>query len=255
MMREPDHCTASRAEHGSVPRPLLAVVLLSVLAVLCASLGFWQLGRAGESRAAAQRFEAALELPAFTLETADAPDDGLRYRRVTTTGRYVPERQVLIDAMVHDGAVGYLVLTPFAPDDGGPWLIVNRGWVPADAFRGVLPDVAVEGSARRVTGVLDRLPSPGLRLGDAPPPARDAPLQVMTFPTMDALEDVLGRRLFAFQLRLDADQPDGFVRELSAPGLPPERHLGYAVQWWLFGAIAGGAALVIAARTLRRRIE
>src|SRR5690606_14748250 len=126
MMREPDHCTAPRAEHGSVPRPLLAVVLLSAIAVLCASLGVWQLGRAGESRAAVQRFEAALDLPAFTLETADEPDDGLRYRKVTTTGRYVPERQVLIDHIVHDGVVGYLVLTPFAPDDGGPWLIVNR---------------------------------------------------------------------------------------------------------------------------------
>lgn len=252
-MRVPDHSTAQRSEAGTVPRPWLAVALLAVVAAACASLGFWQLGRAGESRLAAQRFEAALELPPARLRTADAADDALRYRRVAVTGRYVPEHQVLLDNIVRHGAAGYYVLTPFEPADGGPWLLVNRGWVAADPARAVLPDVSVDGAERRVAGVLDRLPAPGLRLGDAPAPERDAAVVVLSFPTIDALEQLLGRRLYGYQLRLDPDQPDGFEREIEAPGLPPERHLGYAVQWWLFGTIAGGAALVIAARTLRRR--
>src|SRR5690606_28207631 len=114
-MREPDHFTAPRGA-GTVPRPWLAIALLAAAALACVSLGFWQLGRAGESRAAAARFEAALELPAARLRTAEAADDALRYRKVSAAGRYVPERQVLIDNIVRGGVVGYYVLTPFEPD-------------------------------------------------------------------------------------------------------------------------------------------
>jgi surfeit locus 1 family protein len=31
---------------------------------------------------------------------------------------------------------------------------------------------------------------------------------------------------------LDPGQPDGYLRNWSPPGLPPLRHLGYAVQWF-----------------------
>ena len=254
-MREPDHSTAPQPEPGALPRPWLAAALLAAVAAVCASLGFWQLGRAGESRAAVERFHAALELPAARLRTADDADAGLRYRRVSATGRYVPERQILIDNIVQGGVAGYYVLTPFEPTDGARWLIVNRGWVPAGPSRERLPDVSVDGNPRQIAGLLDRLPSPGLRLGEPPAPDGEAAVQVMSFPTIAMLERMLGRRLYDYQLRLDPDQPDGFAREVSAPGLGPERHLGYAVQWWLFGTIAGAAAVVIAVRTLRRRSE
>ena len=252
-MREPNHSTAQHSRVGTLPRPWLAVALLATLAAICASLGLWQFGRAGQSRAAAERFESALALPAARLRTADAADDLLRYRKVEVTGRYVPERQVLIDNIVHRGTAGYYVLTPFEPADRGPWLLVNRGWVAADPARTILPDVYVDGADRRISGVLDRLPAPGLRMGDAVAGDGDAAVVVMSFPTIGALEELLRRRLYGYQLRLDPEEPDGFEREIAPPGLPPERHLGYAVQWWLFGTIAGGAALVIAVRTLRRR--
>jgi surfeit locus 1 family protein len=31
---------------------------------------------------------------------------------------------------------------------------------------------------------------------------------------------------------LDAAEPDGYVRNWTAPGFPPMRHIGYAVQWF-----------------------
>jgi cytochrome oxidase assembly protein ShyY1 len=35
---------------------------------------------------------------------------------------------------------------------------------------------------------------------------------------------------------LDADA-EGFVREWSPPGMPPERHFSYAIQWWGFAGV------------------
>lgn len=252
-MRQSGHSIAPPVEAGTLRRPWLAIGLLAAAACLCVMLGFWQLGRAEQSRAAAERFETVRALPAVRLRSGDEADDGLRHRRVEVSGRFVPDRQFLLDNAVHNGAVGYYVLTPFAPDDGGRWLLVNRGWVRADPDRRVLPDVSFDTARRSVTGTLDRLPEPGLRLGREPFGRSDAPLRVLSFPTMAELEQSLGRQLYGFQLLLDADAPGGFARDFPAPGLEPERHIGYAVQWWLFGSIAGGAAVVIGWRVRRRR--
>ena len=253
MMRDSDHSTAPTVSPGTVRRPWLAIALLAGVAALCVSLGFWQLGRADERRAAAQRFDAALELPPARLRTGDDADERLRYRKVEATGRFVPDHQFLLDNVVRDRVVGYYVLTPFAPDDGGLWLMVNRGWLPADLDRRVLPDVSVDDRPRSIDGVLDQLPAPGLRLGEEAVIDRDEAVSVTSFPTIESLERALGRPLYRYQLLLDAEQPDGYARDFPAPGLAPERHIEYAVQWWLFGTIAGGAAIVIAARVLRRR--
>lgn len=232
---------------------MLAFALLAALAAICISLGFWQLGRADESRALAARIARASAEPTIPLRTSSRADETLRYRPVEIAGRYVPERQILIDNIVHDGVAGYEVLTPFAPLDGGPWLVVNRGWVRADPDRRVLPDVPVDRERRVVTGILDALPVPGLRLGDAAAGEHRAPLIVLSFPTIGDLEAVLGRMLFGYQLLLADGEPDGYVRKLPAPALEPERHLAYAVQWWLFGSIAGGAAAAVGWRAMRRR--
>lgn len=236
-----------------IRRPLLAVALLAVAAVICASLGFWQLGRASESRALAERIERAAAEPPIRLETSDAADETLRYRPAELAGRYVPDRQILVDNIVRDGVAGYDVLTPFEPLDGGPWLIVNRGWVPGNPDRQVLPDVPVGGERRVVEGILDAPRVPGLRLGDAPAEESRRPLTVVSFPTIGDLETILGRPLFGYQLLLADDEPDGYARDLPGPALEPERHLAYAAQWWLFGSIAGGAAGAVGWRAFRRR--
>jgi surfeit locus 1 family protein len=38
-------------------------------------------------------------------------------------------------------------------------------------------------------------------------------------------------------LLLDPQLPDGFVREWAPPGMPPDRHFSYAIQWWGFAVV------------------
>ncbi|HEY8520418.1 MAG TPA: SURF1 family protein [Gammaproteobacteria bacterium] len=232
-------------------RWLALAVAAALLAVLCASLGRWQLERADENRALRDRFAAAADEPPLEA-VPEAPDAELRYRRLEIRGRYVPDRQFLLDNRVHDGRAGYEVLTPFRPEHGGPWLLVNRGWMAANPDRRVLPDVAVDGHPRSVAGRLDDYPRLGLRLGDdegAPP---DEAVQVLVFPTRESLEARLGRPLAAFQLLLDPGEPDGFVRDWRPGGVQPETNLTYAVQWFLFAAAAGVGTAAAAYRGVRR---
>lgn len=211
------------------PRLFTTLVAIVVFAALV-RLGFWQLHRAEERQALFDAFAAGTETP-LAIGGTSAPV--ARYARVRATGRYDSTRQVLIDNMVSHERAGYYVLTPFALAGGG-WVWVNRGWVSTGSSRERLPDIAVGEGERQVTGRADRLPVPGIRLGQEAVLKPPFPV-VASFPSAAELARLLGRSSWTpatESILLDAREPDGYVREWSPPGFPPLRNIGYAVQWF-----------------------
>ena len=222
---------------------------LPVLALLL-WLGFWQLDRAAEKRAFADAYAAAQAVGPRTIESAEALLSVPRHTRVVAEGRYRTERQVLLDAQTHEGRVGYRVWTPLELDNGD-WLLVDRGWTEGAATRAELPEVGVDTGPRRVTGLRAPLPEPGLRLGE-PDAGGDAWPRRLVWPDAAALERALGRTVPAALILLDAEVADGFVRDWAPAGMPPERHVGYAVQWFSLAAALVVIALVLLLRDKRR---
>jgi surfeit locus 1 family protein len=234
-------------------RNCVAIVGLLMLGVLFAWLGSWQWQRAEASRATRVQFdEGATETVFATLP--NELEDAERFRRLTVHGEYVGRPQFLLDNLLHDGVAGYHVLTPLKILGRREHLLVNRGWVPTGSDRRVLPDVAVGAGLRTVSGRLERLPRPGLRLGadDGASGAADA-VVVVQYPTAAELARRLGEPVYDYQLLLDATATDGYVREWRAPGVAPERHLSYAGQWWALAIGAAAAAIVMAYKTTRRK--
>jgi surfeit locus 1 family protein len=233
----------------------LAIGGLLLFAGVFGRLGAWQLSRAGENRAVAEQFAklgaaAPLDEPPLALTAAN------RFRRVSVRGAYDAAPQFLLDNMLHDGAAGYHVLTVLRVKDSRRRLIVNRGWIAGGADRRVLPDVAVGTEPRAVTGRMERLPQPGLRLGAPTAPGagrRAESVAVVEYPTMAELSARLGEPLFDYQLLLDPTEPDGYARDWRVPGIGPERNLIYAGQWLLLAVGALGAAVAIGVRSARPR--
>jgi surfeit locus 1 family protein len=191
-------------------------------------LGHWQLGRARQKEALYEAFERgggpAVDLP-------PAPVDA-RYQHVRLKGRYVVDRQILLDNMSHDGVAGYRVLTPLEMDDGR-WVLVDRGWIAPGERRAVLPTVPVAPMTRVVIGRLDEFPVPGLRLVA---PTESGWPRRMSFPTQEAVSRLLGRSIYPRIVLLDAEATDGYVRDWHPGGIPPSRHYGYSVQWFALAA-------------------
>ena len=240
------------AKAGSA-RTLAAVLGLLALAALFAWLGAWQLTRAETSGAALAQFASGAEDRALASLPLVLADD-LRFRRVEIDGEYVAEPQFLLDNMLHEGAAGYQVLTALRVPGTDERVLVNRGWVPAGE-RAVLPEVAVGGGARTVTGRLEHLPRPGMRLGEQAADHGDA-VVVMQYPTAAELAQRLGAPVFDYEVLLDPIAEDGYVRDWKAPGMAPERHLAYAGQWLALclGALATAIVLAVrAVRAVRRR--
>jgi surfeit locus 1 family protein len=227
---------------------LFTSVLTVLILVMLVSLGRWQLRRADQKRALYDAFDKGTDATrVIDVRTASVA----RYQHVEARGKYDESRQILIDNMTNaDGRAGYFVITPFALAGGG-WLLVNRGWVPVGASRAALPAIGVAGDARTVYGRSDHLPSPGIQMG-TPATLRPPFPAVANFPTRPQIEQLLHEASWsraADVVLLDADQPDGYVRQWQAPGFPPVRHIAYAVQW--FG-LALALSVIYLVTNLRR---
>ena len=197
------------------------------------SAGIWQLGRAGQKHDLQAVFALGSIIETIPKPVSDAERSDYRFRRFELFGRYLPDQQILLDSIVADGRSGYHVLTPFLTN--GQTVLVNRGWVPANVDRRILPDLEIGDDEREIVARLNYLPVPGMRI-EAPPesgwPRR------MLYPTRDDIVAALGAPVPDYQLLLAPEQADGYKRNWQANGIGPAKHYGYAFQWFAFAALA-----------------
>lgn len=237
---------------------MFGVVLTALGVALFSRLGLWQLDRAEQKQELLAHYEAGQRTQvAITSENAEKVS---RYQRVSIAGRYDPAHQILLDNMPsqggpsHAGRPGYRVLTPMQSSAG--WLLVDRGWLPLGATRAELPNVSVSDAERNITGTMDALPRAGLQLESAPVDPNAPWPRVLSFPTQSDLERQLGHKLIPGLLLLDASQPDGYERVWEAHlGFKPERHIGYAVQWFALAVAAVVIFILMGFRTKKATDE
>jgi surfeit locus 1 family protein len=204
-----------------------ATIFTGFFLPLLLTLGAWQLDRAADKQALYDDFAAGGE--AVALEAGSRGLEELRrYAPVRATGRYLPDRQFLLDNMVEDGQAGYRVLTPLLLDEGHA-VLVDRGWVARDFSAAGPPPIDVDAMPRTVAGQLDQLPRPGIKLDARTEPGWP---KVVQFPGLDELSAALGLELVPGLLLLEASAPDGYRRDWRPSDFGPERHFGYAFQWF-----------------------
>ncbi len=106
-----------------------------------------------------------------------------------------------------------------------------------------------------MTGRVERLPRPGIKLGAGAADTATGGVAVVLYPTAHELGALLGEPVADYELLLDDAAADGYVRDWRAPGLAIERHLAYAGQWFLLALGAFGAGVWIAIKASTRRLE
>lgn len=219
--------------HRSLKFEIIPTAVYLCLLALLLALGSWQLRRSDEKQAFIKLEEQRLASETLRL-TADIEDDvgALKYRRVTVIGSYDQAHQFLVDNQISDGKAGYYVLTPFILQGETKAVLVNRGWIPLNKDRSILPDVPVAPLQTTIAGRINSFPSVGLKLAGAEIPTDGWP-SVVQWVDSGILAKKAGYPLFPFQIELDRDLPDGFKREWhTATIMSPEQHIGYAVQWF-----------------------
>jgi len=262
-------------------RTWAALILLGALIVAFASLGNWQLNRAAQRDADHDQITLAARLPPVTL-TADTPrKDMTAWRHADARGRWMHRYTVLLENRNHHAQPGYWVATPLQlvdiKKDGqhDPYaLLVLRGWLARDdVIQGVddgsLPRVdpslalqlAQSDTIHTVTGQLfPHIPrlfelwswseSNNSRLPD---PLIDTRQNLPALQNLDLNEYAQATGLELLPIVLAQTSPElQMVQDWPLPSAGADTNRGYALQWFLFCAIAAGAWLWIAGQTLWR---
>ena len=243
------------APRPSLVRPAapawLVTLLAAALAIAFLALGRWQ-WRRGEA-SAAQREAFARGADAVQVLGSAKLAEVARFTRLSVSGRYRPDRQFLLDNHTHGGSAGYEVLTPLELADGRT-VLVDRGWVAFTGSRARLPDIGFTPPPLvTVVGRVSEVPSAGLAFGRSAPALTGTWPRLTSYPRIPELDAALGRTLEQRILLLDPAQPYGYLREWQPPGLPPERHWAYAIQWWLFAAVLAAIWATMTARRARQK--
>lgn len=234
--------------------PSLQALLLWSFAVLLtlafAALGHWQYRRGAAKEIFIADWQAALQSPPLALDQIDWTAEVAIPQRVE--GAVAPEpafRWLLLDNQREGDAVGvraYGVLTV-----AGAAVLADFGWLPLGPGRR-LPDPPAL-PVHRLQGLRVPWPGQGIQLAPNPWNTKRTPLLLTTLQRAE-IAAALGRSLAPGVIKVAPDSAFGFQRQLQAlPNtLPPEKHYGYALQWFGLAATTLVVALVLTFRSRRR---
>ena len=212
----------------------------------------WQLHTNEAKTERNHSIEAAFETDPVPLSeiftTRGKVADGKEWRRVSMTGHYLPESEVLLRLRPVNSSPAFQALTPFRLNSG-EIMLVNRGFVPANQDN--VPDIPAAPS-EEVTIV-------GYARLDEPPPSHEpltdqGRLQVSGINSQQ-IADLTHLELGKDYVQLSDGQP-GTLSAIPLPQLDSGPHLSYGIQWIAFGIMAPlGLGYFVWAEMRERRRE
>ncbi|WP_308121344.1 SURF1 family cytochrome oxidase biogenesis protein [Paractinoplanes bogorensis] len=241
------------------PRWLAAAALAVAAAVVMVMLGNWQLRRYEERTAINDRIDAADSVAAVPLTSklsrpttpgaaGESPGKALAWTKVTVSGRYDPAHEIQARGRTVDGDVGFEIVTPLVLDDGSA-VLVDRGWVPAPEGGATAAPVVPPAPTGPVT-VVGQIHLSESR--PAPIEHRNGRLDTRRI-SLSKLAPEMPYPVYGAYVLLTEQTPaaDAAFTQIPIDHEDSWQNGGYAVQWWLFAAMALGAYVYYARKEAR----
>ncbi|MCP4597463.1 SURF1 family protein [Neptuniibacter sp.] len=213
---------------------LAAVLLLPGLV----ALGFWQLDRADQKERLLQSWSATQLYKTIPDEMAIS---GQQFIAVDLEGFFDRERYFLLDNRVRNGMAGYEVIALFYPRNGSA-LLVNLGWIEADYDRRILPKVLLPSGTQKVVGKLKGINHAFVLDEDLAITERQWPSLIQSLDT-ERMGDLLQEPVLPLELKIKQPLISGLDLNWPVVSMSPEKHLGYAVQWFAMALVLSGLLL------------
>jgi len=225
---------------------IFAIVLTLFSVVTMTVLGMWQLSRMGEKEARLALIEEKQRAGTAELSGVLNQQQNIQDWPVTFTGRPDTNKIMLLDNRIVEGKTGYEVLVPVETNAG--WVIVNAGWIKGHPDR-TLPAVHYEGGLQTFSGTIS-VPGDNPMISETAKKGQAFPLVVQQIDTQK-LSELTAYPLRHFVIQLDVDNNTPFVRRWQPVVMSPQKHLGYALQWFLLALAASVIGFIVVRRAVK----
>jgi surfeit locus 1 family protein len=206
------------------------------------SLGFWQLDRADEKQAIVNAIVLAQSSPAKPLELENI--NSKEHYKVLLNGYFDSDKQFIYDNQIVKSNAGYYVLTPFILNNNSA-ILVNRGFVPWYGKRDELIDIVIDSQPRTIeVGLIKPQKRIQLKKHDVD---TSFPILIQSL-DLDQFSLLSGYQFVPMLAQLDVNASNGFFRQWKPFYGSVDKHLGYALQWFLMALVL----LIVSLRLLRK---
>jgi len=211
-----------------IPASLIIATL-----VLLISLGFWQLDRADEKRAIEGQIDSANSGDVEFVTSVEFLKDK-EYYHVRLQGSYIGDKQFIYDNQIVDQISGYYVLTPFILKGASKAILINRGFIPWSGRRDKLADIDI---GEKLTEVKVQISIPVKRMElEVSETIGDFPVLIQAL-DLDEMSTIAALDFVSVVGLLSPESENGFVRQWEPYTGSIERHIGYAIQWFLMALV------------------
>lgn len=210
------------------------------------ALGLWQWQRGAAKAHIEQQLAKQHDLQS-TQRFTDTMLAQLNYTQVRLAGRWLSTPIFLLENRSHNGQRGFHVLQPFELING-QYMLINRGWQQTQSIHEEVSRV-LPSEQQVIEGRLF-LPQKGFTLGAAFANDYDGPLapeQVvyqMQYYDFAQIAKRLGHGILPAILILQQEHDLALTVNWQPYYMTPNRHYGYAVQWWGLALVACIYALI-----------
>jgi len=229
-------------------RFILPSILITATFAFLVSLGFWQLERADDKRS----IEASIKQANTGSVELIRKEEGLQskeYYEARLQGKYLSDKQFIYDNQIVDQVSGYYVLTPYALEGQSKSILINRGFIPWNGRRDKLADIVIGQETREIKVQISK---PIKRMELKP---SEVGIQFPVLIQSIDLQDMADRAKVDFSSvigLLDASASNGFIRKWEPYTGSIEKHIGYAVQWFLMALVLAIIGIRIAIKQRKK---
>lgn len=246
--------------------PLLPTIVTLLCVVIMFGLGIWQLERKAQKDVRLMQIEERQSSRPYKLEELSLKrsvninnsdiNNNTSYTKnldiqdvpLSFVGTAQMENLFFIDNKIVSGKTGYQVVIPVATLDNDI-ILANLGWLRGSGLRGQLPSVSdklkdeLTERSMQFTGVVS-FPSINPMVSETNRAFGQFPalLQQTDMVQMKQHLNAAGLlrqgKLYPFIVNLTPEESSEFVRNWQPVVMSPEKHLGYAVQWFGLGIAA-----------------
>lgn len=208
--------------------PWIMFTLLVFLGLI--KLGFWQLSRAVEKEQRLERIESLTSLQPMTLPEIATFDQDINDLPVVLTGVLDNQYKFLLDNQTNKGQLGYRVLQVFINHENQQHVLVNLGWVKGSIDRKKIPTLVNFNQPLNIKGHVRKIEK-GIVLAQQNYQHVQWPLRIQQI-EIDRISQIINKNLLPFVVFLDTKEVVGYEKNWQPIVMPPEKHRGYAVQWF-----------------------